>query len=112
MSGHGSLEGLEGSELSGAFWLRQESLGVSRSHSKIIQNLCSKLRYSAALADMLYRELHDSIDLCGTASLAAGSIRKENWRILLTGLPPSERPSAWGQGGIRVFFHVFSASAP
>lgn len=26
------------------------------------------------------------------------SIRKENWRILLTGLPPSKRPSAWGQG--------------
>ena len=26
------------------------------------------------------------------------SIRKENWRVLLTGLPPSERSSAWGQG--------------
>lgn len=32
----------------------------------------------------------------------SGSIRKENWRVLLTGLPPSERSSAWGQGDVHV----------
>ena len=73
----------------------QKSLGVSWGHSKI----CVEKIENCATALLFCGE-----PICG------GFNQKENWRILLTGLPPSERPSAWRQGGIRVFSCFFSFS--
>ena len=63
-----------GSELSGSrdFRSHSESLGVTpKSVLKTVLKRCF------SRAHMLCRELHDSIDLCGTASLAALQVQSE-----------------------------------
>ena len=68
---------MEGSELSGSgdFRSHSESLGVTP--KSVLKKLKTVLQRCFSRAHMLCRELHDSIDLCGTASLAALQVQSE-----------------------------------